>query len=183
MAEQGGKKRINSRNKGSEYERKIAKVLGAWWDEEFHRTPMSGGLHWAEDNRVAGDIVTPPTSMYPWVTELKKREEWEFDHLLKGTGEIEKYWQQVVRDSERTGMKPMLIFSKNHAPNYLMIDLYDYNVIMEAKAWLAPRFAHFVVVKPGYNTRVVCILEDFLKFVSKADVVRAFGLRRSVHLE
>jgi hypothetical protein len=171
------KKRINSKHKGSEYERKIAKKLGSWWGEDFHRTPMSGGLHWAEDNRVAGDIVTPPTSVYPWVTELKKREEWEFDHLLKGTGEIEKYWKQVQGDAQRTGMRELLIFSKNFAPDYLMISAYDFRLIMEAKGWIDPRFNYFIVTKVGQDARVVCILDDFIEHVSKGDVIRAFELQ------
>lgn len=179
MAE--GKKRINSKQKGSEYERKIAKILGAWWGEEFHRTPASGGLHWKEDNRVAGDIVTPPDSLYPWVTELKKREEWEFEHLIKGTGEIEKYWTQVSKDAERTGLRRMLIFSKNFAPNYLMLDTVDFNTIMVAKFGDNYRssevpLAVFYVLVPDKPARVICILEDFIQHVSKEDVITAYSL-------
>ncbi|MMZ43642.1 hypothetical protein D1872_52070 [compost metagenome] len=183
MSEQKEKKKpgtkINSRHKGSEYERKIAKILGKWWGEDFHRTPASGGLHWKKDNRVAGDIVTPPDSVYPWVTECKKREAWDFDQLIKGTGEIEKYWSQVCRDAEETGLQPLLIFSKNFAPNYAMILEDQFNIIMEHlinEMGKSFSFNYFVVHKDGYPNRVVFILEDWLGCVSKDDVVNALGL-------
>lgn len=168
--------KINSKKKGSEYELKIAKVLSKWWGEEFHRTPMSGGLHWQKDNRVAGDIVTPPDSKYPWVTELKKREAWEFSQLIRGTGEMEKYWEQVTGDCQRTGLRPLLIFSKNYEPNYLMLELSVFNIIMECKRLIDPPFNTFIVHKPGYPARVVCVLEDFIGKVTKEDVIKALEL-------
>ncbi len=71
-----------SNTKGSTYERHIAKKLWAWWGEEFQRTPASGGIAMKQDNRVYGDIVTPPGSTFPWVVECKKRENWNMDTLL-----------------------------------------------------------------------------------------------------
>lgn len=165
------KKRINSKQKGSEYERKIAKILSKWWGEPFHRTPMSGGLHWREDNRVAGDIVTPPNSVYPWCTECKKRNEWHLEQLLKSTGDVEKWWKQAVTDSERVGLRPLLIFSKNFAPDYLMMKYDEFNEIVDD-----PQFNYFVVSVSGKEPRIVCLLDDFVKFVSKDDVIRALGL-------
>lgn len=179
MASKDGKRSgINSKAKGSDYERKIAKVLGDWYGEEFHRTPASGGLHWKEDNRVAGDIVTPPGSTYPFVTELKKRESWEFFHLLKGTGEMEKFWQQVSNDAARTGLKPLLVFSKNFSPDYTMMLLSDFTAIFDSKGWTnnVAGFNYFVVHKAGSPDRVTFILQDFLRIVSKEDIIKAYGL-------
>lgn len=171
------KKRINSKAKGSEYELKMAKVLGAWWGEKFNRTPASGGLHWKADNRVAGDIVTPPNSVYPFVTELKKREAWDFSHLLKGTGEMESYWDQVIEDSIRVNLKPLLIFAKNFSPNYLMITLDDLTSILVAdyEAKIKP-FPYFIIHKVDKPSRIICILDDFIKNVTKQDIVKAFKL-------
>lgn len=165
--------RINSKAKGSDFERKIAKVLSRWWGEEFHRTPMSGGLQWKQDNRVAGDIVTPPDSIYPFTTECKKREEWNFEQVLKGTGDVEKYWQQATKDSEKVSMRPLLIFSKNFAPNYMMIRKSDFEAILCGSN---ASFNYFLIHKPGCEDRVVCILEDFIADVSKEDVIRGLSL-------
>ena len=114
-----------SKTKGSTYERHIAKKLGAWWGEEFQRTPASGGLRWKQDNRVCGDIVTPPGSTFPWVVECKKRENWTMDSLLNGSAEVSKWWKQVTDDAERSGLEPMLIFTRNRQPDYVALKAHD----------------------------------------------------------
>ena len=53
------------KQKGSEFERKVAKALTDWSGYEFHRTLMSGALHWDNDSRVVSDIV-PPESLSGW---------------------------------------------------------------------------------------------------------------------
>jgi hypothetical protein len=164
---------INSKAKGSEFERKVAKLLSKWWKEQFHRTPMSGGLHWKEDNRVAGDIVTPPNSVYPFTTECKKREEWEFEQIIKGTGEVEKWWTQAITDGERVGLKPLLIFSKNFAPSYLMMYCEDFDKILAYKGVTTLPFNYFILHKKGSSPRLICILDDFVAAVTKEDVIGA----------
>lgn len=173
MAEK--KKRVNSKAKGSEYERKIARLLSEYWGEEFHRTPMSGGLHWKDDNRVAGDIVTPPTSIYPWTTECKKRQEWGFEQVLKGTGEVESWWKQSERDGERVGLRPLVIFAKNFSPNYMMFAYEDAKKFATELGIEELPFNHFVVHKEG-TARIICVLEDFIKHVPKQVVINALGL-------
>lgn len=115
------KKRKNSRSKGKGYERLVAKKLGEWWGEPFRSTPGSGALHWEKDNRVAGDIVAPVDSKFPFTVECKKREGWYFDALINQTGEIPSWWQQSIDDGKRVDREPILIFSKNRAPNYVML--------------------------------------------------------------
>lgn len=115
------KKRKNGKAIGGAYERYVAKKLSAWWGEEFHRTPASGGLRWKQDNRVCGDIVTPPGSTFPWVVECKKRENWTMDSLLNGSAEVSKWWKQVTDDAERSGLEPMLIFTRNRQPDYVAV--------------------------------------------------------------
>lgn len=165
------KKPINSKAKGSEFERRVAKVLSKWWGEEFHRTPASGGLHWHEDNRVAGDIVTPEKSKFPFTVECKKREEWMLEQIIKGTGEIEKWWTQALGDSERVGLKPLLIFSKNFAPNYVMMHLDDFmGIDIESKV----EISFFTFYKNG-SSRAILLLDDLVK-IKKDSVMTAFNL-------
>lgn len=172
-------KRINSKAKGSEYERKIAKLLSKFWGEEFHRVPQSGGLRWGDDNRVAGDITTPIDSVFPFTVECKKREGWELEQVLKGTGDVEKWWNQAVNDSERVNLKPLLIFSKNFAPSYVMVRMDDFMPILKAKGGRLA-FSYFVVCVLGKEFRVVFNLDDFIKHVAKEDVMGAFGLEEPV---
>ncbi len=168
-------KGINSKAKGSEYERKIARQLSQWWGEQFQRTPMSGGLHWKNDNRVAGDIVTPPDSVYPFTTECKKREGWLLEQVLKGTGDVESWWEQSVKDGKRVDLKPILIFSKNFAPSYLMLQMPDfYKIVTESvKRDDSVDFNYFIVHVKGKADRVVCDFDEFLKNVTKEDVMEA----------
>ncbi|AID50505.1 hypothetical protein [Bacillus phage CP-51] len=167
-----GKKGINSKNKGAEYERKIAKALGSWWGEQFQRTPASGGLQWKEDNRVTGDIVTPPDSIFPFTIECKKRESWDLNQFLKGTGEMEEWWTQATRDAKKINMKPMVIFSRNFDTDYVMMNLDDFSAITVG----AQDFNHFAVAKVGLEPRVICELDKLLASVSKETVIKAYGL-------
>ncbi|GAA0348287.1 hypothetical protein GCM10008931_44470 [Oceanobacillus oncorhynchi subsp. oncorhynchi] len=116
----------NPRMKGSSYERKIAKILSEWTGETCHRVPQSGagGVRWGSDSRMNGDIVFPVDSNNSFVYELKKREGWDFKHLLLNTGQIKEWWKQVITDARRMkehGMSPCLIFSKNRDKDYVII--------------------------------------------------------------
>jgi hypothetical protein len=164
------KKPINSKAKGSEFERRIAKALGKWFKEDFNRTPASGGLHWKEDNRVAGDIVTPPDSIFPFTVECKKREGWDLDQVLKGTGEVEKWWMQAVGDSERVKLLPFLVFAKNFSPYYLMLDFMTFFKLQQGKGEQVP-FNHFVVHIKDNGPRIICVLEEFTAFFTKEDII------------
>lgn len=117
---------INSKQKGSEAERKLAKTLSEWANCEFHRTPASGALHWANDKRVVSDIVPSQELVdkgWPFSIENKKVENsWEFNGFIEGTSQtLKEHWEQCVTDSQREDMVPMLVFSKNYRDTYVMI--------------------------------------------------------------
>jgi hypothetical protein len=119
-----------SKIKGSDYENKVAKLLTEWWGEgKFSRVPASGGLHWGDDQRVAGDIVPPANANFPFVVECKKREEWSMEHVLLDIGQPREWWSQVVMDARRIKKVPLLIFSRNRAKDFVMLphnhELYD----------------------------------------------------------
>lgn len=116
---------INSKQKGSDFERKVAKLLQKWSGYEFHRTPGSGSLHWENDKRVVSDIV-PSTELKNWKfsIECKKVEksQWEFSNLLDGTSMVLKsHWKQCYDDAKSEGLLPMLIFSKNRRSIFVML--------------------------------------------------------------
>lgn len=111
-----------SRNKGSNYERAIAKKLTEFWGEgAFQRVPNSGGLHWGSDQRIAGDIIPPPEAQFPFVVECKKREGWTMDNVLLDNGQPREWWYQAVTDARRVKKTPMLIFSRNRAKDFVML--------------------------------------------------------------
>lgn len=118
---------INSKNKGSEFERKVAKLLTEWAGSEFHRTPMSGALHWSNDKRVVSDIVPPQELVdkgWPFSIECKKVEDaqWEFSNFIEGNSmTLKDHWKQCCDDAKREDMIPMMIFSKNRRDTFVMI--------------------------------------------------------------
>ena len=120
-------KRINSKAKGSTFERKVAKELSKWSGEEFHRTPMSGALKWSNDKRVISDIVAPNTLLEKgWCVSLEIKNvetSWEFSNLLQGTSlTLNSHWVQCTADAEKEGMTPLLIFTKNYRDTFVMME-------------------------------------------------------------
>lgn len=114
------KKKKNGNRKGGDFERKIAKVMTEWTSVKFERVPASGGLHWKKDNRVYGDIVCNDPD-FPLVVECKNREAWNMDALITGSAEVKKWWQQVKKDAAATEKKPVVIFTRNNRPVYVMV--------------------------------------------------------------
>ena len=117
---------INGKNKGTDFERKIAKLLQEWSGYEFHRTPMSGALHWNNDTRVVSDIVPSQELVdkgWPFSIECKKVEApWEINNFIDGNAiTIKEHWNQCTDDAKREHLIPMLIFNKNRRDVYIMI--------------------------------------------------------------
>jgi hypothetical protein len=116
------KKRMNSRSKGSRFERAIAKDFSKWCGFTCKRTPMSGG--WAK----TGD-VTPkrPKDMVEFIfcAELKHQEGWSFSNSFLGKSpnkQIAKWWGQCQADAKKSDRIPILIFTKNFDQIYCMCE-------------------------------------------------------------
>ena len=113
----------NPRQKGNDYELKIAKIFTNWSGRKFERVPRSGGLRWKEDNNVTGDIVSPFELKFPITIETKKREDsWDFDKLLEETSEIWKWWEQSCEDGRRVGKISWLVIGRNFRSDYLFME-------------------------------------------------------------
>ena len=96
--------RKNSRNKGSRFERTIAKAWETWTGYKFSRTPGSGG--WAKAKDAMGDLV------------CKNYQEIKFEHILLGlkSCKIISFWEQATKDAKRAGKIPILIMRYNSMP-------------------------------------------------------------------
>lgn len=114
----------------------MAKALGAWWGEDFHRTPGSGGLHWSAGHNVAGDITVPDHSGFPFVVECKNQEGgWTLESVMLDKHTIKDWYAQVVEDARRVNKVPMLIFTRNYADEFVMMPYNEdnYKSFQEAK--------------------------------------------------
>lgn len=115
------RKGINSRTKGATFERDVAKLLTTWCGMNMRRSPMSGG--WNKH----GDITpVDPHDMdsFKFNVECKNQMIWDFSDLIKdihNNDGIESWWIQAANDAEKSKRVPLLIFTKNRHPNYIML--------------------------------------------------------------
>lgn len=111
--------RKNSRNKGSRFERTIAKAWETWTGYKFSRTPGSGG--WAKAKDAMGDLVCTDekhSRRFPFSIECKNYQEIKFEHILLGlkSCKIISFWEQATKDAKRAGKIPILIMRYNSMP-------------------------------------------------------------------
>jgi len=127
---------VNGRKKGQTAERKLAKLFGNWWGSNFARTPLSGGFATAkfrEDWNAAGDLVTPDPS-FPFCVESKKVEGWTLEQMLTSDKtHMHKWWAQTV-DETPVNKIPVLVFTKNRSPLFVMMRTSDLHLSIRLHA-------------------------------------------------
>lgn len=135
-----------SSDKGKDYERHVAKILSEWCGFPLIRTPMSGAWQ-----GTAGDIIPKnKTDDFPFTVECKKQESWCMEQWLSGSGPFHDWVQQAVdgvaKDIEhgRNVHTFMLIFSRNHKPDYIACTI---SLLSNINEW--PPAAEFIAVRTG----------------------------------
>jgi len=109
--------------KGQRYTRQICAALDHWArvPKGTFRVrptivePLDG---WA----VKGDVVCAPGTRFPFVVECKNVEDWSLDALFDGhAADISSWWSQCVAQAEFNRGRPLLVFSRNRRPDYVML--------------------------------------------------------------
>jgi Holliday junction resolvase len=124
------KKRVNSRAKGSTFERSIAKILNdRFKTTEFSRTPGSGAFattHSLPDYlKIYGDLITPLNFRY--CIECKKGYNKEnLYSLFNYSSDFWKFVEQCEKDSEKCQKIPMVIFKQDRQKTLAIV---PYNII------------------------------------------------------
>jgi hypothetical protein len=117
------KKKINGKRKGNRSELDLTKVLNARFGKGFTRSVGSGN-RWSQVNNLSeeasqvysGDLVVPKG--FRFVIESKGG----YDSIdmssvfLRGNNELDNFLDQVTKDSERCGRKPLLCWKKTRKP-------------------------------------------------------------------
>ena len=126
----GGRK---AKTKGSSFERRVGKMFEPWWGSKFFRTPMSGGSQLKFDYNLAGDICTPAED-FPFHVECKNQEALGKFHnfLVSAKSAVWKWWKQST-DECPADQIPILVFTKNHAPIFVLMEL-DYYIALSEQA-------------------------------------------------
>lgn len=112
-----------ARNKGSNFELKIAKQLTAWANgkAEFSRTFNSGAFSSTHGKlESSGDIETE--ALWPFSMELKNHESFtSLDTLYHSQANIQSFWNQNLGDAVRVSKVPMLITHRNRSKAYVTL--------------------------------------------------------------
>lgn len=134
-------RRGGSKNKGGEYERKLAKRLSLWWsagekDDLFWRTNASGGrftIRKRQDKDTygqAGDITStsPESQLFSdiFCVEAKYYKDidlWSIMTEVKGDC-LYGFWKQAVFQAESCCKRPILIVKQNNKVELFICD-YD----------------------------------------------------------
>ena len=110
-------KRVNSRNKGNTFERKIAKLLNERFNiREFNRSPGSGAYatthNLPEHLKIHGDLITPKD--FKFCIECKKGYNKENIYsLLDYSSDLWGFIEQCERDSKKSCKVPLVLFQQD----------------------------------------------------------------------
>ena len=113
-------KRINSRNKGNTFERKMAKMLNARFGvKEFNRSPGSGAYATThslpEHLKIHGDLITPKD--FKFCIECKKGYNNENIYsLLDYSSDLWGFIAQCEKDSEKSCKMPLILYQQDRRP-------------------------------------------------------------------
>lgn len=111
---------MNSKKKGSKFERNIAKWFTEWTGFQFQRTPYSGANHVNRD--LASDIMCSDerhAHRCKISIECKSYKDIKFEQTLLGNkgADIDKFWEQASRDAKRSNKVPILCMRYNSMPS------------------------------------------------------------------
>jgi Holliday junction resolvase len=121
----GRKPRVNSKRKGSTFERKIAQMLNERFNtSEFCRTPGSGAFgstHQLPQHLIVhGDLITPQNFRY--TIECKNGYDLELDDMFKTKSDFYKFIEQAKNDARRVpGRDWMVIYKKNRRKEIVVV--------------------------------------------------------------
>lgn len=144
-----------SKNKGSVYEAKIAKLLTNEFKVEFRRVPLSGAIDYLK-----GDIWTPKdTAWWPYCIECKHYKDIQWNNFLTSkTTDMLVFWKQTIREAEVMEKKPLLIFRWNRSKDFVA---FNDELIVD----------HYVEVKSFGCHFKITLLDEWIKCIKNQSFV------------
>ena len=120
------KKRLNSKNKGNTFQRKVAGLLNERFrTTEFCPTPGSGAFatthNLPEYLKIHGDLITPKDFIF--CLECKKGYNKEnLGSLFNPNSVFWEFWKQAKRDADKAKKHPMLVIQQDRQKILVMTD-------------------------------------------------------------
>jgi len=124
----GPKKRINSKSKGSAFERKVCNLLNSTFEtKEFCRTPGSGAFasthKLPEHLKIHGDLITP--EKFKFTIECKKGYNKEnLSSLFSSNSKLTSFITQSRKDSLKTNKPFMIIWQQDRCEILCILEKY-----------------------------------------------------------
>lgn len=112
---------MNSKNKGSRFERKIGAWFTKWTGYKFERNRAGSGA-WHSNKDSTSDLTCTDerhAHRCKISIECKNYKEIKFEHLLLGNKgcDILKFWEQASKDAKRANKVPILCMRYNSMPS------------------------------------------------------------------
>lgn len=145
-----------SRDKGSNYERDVAKKIASYfgwpWDQAFYRTKPHGHAQPNGDIQPINDMYDMWRAAKLGPIECKNRKEWSFNNLFKDPEHsyLGEYWKKSNGDTKHDNT--VLIFTKPGVTDFVM---FPCDVSFSSNS------PHILAYIGGYKL-VVQTLKDFL---------------------
>ena len=113
-----------SKQKGSGFERQIAKIFEKALGIKFVRTPLSGG--WGR-YQTKGDLVSEPGTQFFYFIECKKGEGWEmWSTLFNNAGPLfNTWWPKAKQQAKEENKFPVIVFAQNQKNPLALFRLHD----------------------------------------------------------
>lgn len=135
-----------SKNKGSSFEREVAKFLSELYQESFIRAPGSGAyvggknqsrkqfLHEGQVRSFKGDIV-PGQSFAKFNAECKSYADFPFHLLFAGNCKVLEQWLEQMMDVAESDDLNILFMKFNRKGKFV--------VVQSNKTWVTDQFYHY----------------------------------------
>jgi len=151
------KKRLNSKNKGNTFQRKVAGLFNERFKTtEFCPTPGSGAFatthNLPEYLKIHGDLITPQGFYFS--LEMKKGYNKEnLGSLFKDNSAFWEFWDQTVRDAKAGKKEPLLIIQQDRQKVLAIFRDVSYRYTIQSK--------YLVFLIRGDDHLTICELSDF----------------------
>lgn len=155
----------------------VSRVLSAWVCKTDPRAnaehlafrPRSTALMPVEGHWLGkGDIVCRPQIHFPFCVECKCVEGGKLDSILESPRwPVWDWWKQTVRQADASNPKlfPMLVFTRNHRGNYVMLwerDILSFFPVVAAQS--TPNLRVSPPSEQGLDRVFVCLLDAFCRW-------------------
>jgi len=132
------KKRVKGKAKGNRTELSLCKLLTKHFGVDFTRSVGSGN-RWSQANLsetakqvFSGDICVPDG--FKWVIECKGgyESDMHLENILngdEGMSRLDEFIQQVTKDADYCGRKPIILWKRNRKPWIAMYREFDLNEV------------------------------------------------------